>query len=133
MWDGKEVAVKQFDVRRPGAYNFFKKEVAAYNLLQAAQGILIPKALFLSTSVCGGVKYLGLQKGRDPRAGDDVTCWPNVLESLKRDYGFIHRDADGRNGLIITNSNSVETLVTIDLEEYRLTGRGRILMSKLKK
>eukprot|EP00980_Cylindrotheca_fusiformis_P008187 scaffold1736_cov127-Cylindrotheca_fusiformis.AAC.1 len=52
-WQGKTVAMKQFDVGKDGD-NGFNKEVEAYRKLQEAWGVLVPKPLFLSESISGG-------------------------------------------------------------------------------
>ena len=131
-WEGEEVAVKQFDLGRPGGMDSFCKEIEGYELLRDEQGILIPKALFLTESVGGGVKYLGLQRGRDPTSEDDTSSWPEVLDALRSQYGFVHDDSDGRNGLIIIDSQGTERLVAIDLESHALTEKGRENLAKIK-
>jgi hypothetical protein len=60
-WQGKTVAVKQFDLGRPGVFARFRKEISAYEMLKLAQGVLVPKALFLTQSM--GIAYLGLELG----------------------------------------------------------------------
>ena len=115
-WEGKEVAMKQFDVGRDGT-EWLDKEFAAYLKLKDVWGVLVPKPMFLAESVSGGVMFLGLQLGRDPSEGDDVSCWPQVLRSLER-YGIRHNDCWGRNGLFITDNTGSERLVAIDLEDY---------------
>jgi hypothetical protein len=118
LWEGKHVAVKQFDLGRSGVYGMFRKEITAYELLKHAQGILVPKALFLTKSKFG-IVYLGLQLGRMPTKGDDVSGWGQTLKRLRTEYGFHHGDADRRNGVFIKGELG-ERLVAIDLEEYTL-------------
>jgi hypothetical protein len=125
-WEGKEVAVKQFDIGRRGVAEMFQREILAYDLLREAQGYLIPKAFFLSESC--GVKYLGLQLGRLPKEGDDTSSWPKILQMLESKYGFCHMDSDRRNGLFIADSTGNDRLVAIDLEEYHLTKKGKNLL-----
>eukprot|EP00339_Tiarina_fusa_P001680 CAMPEP_0117004560 /NCGR_PEP_ID=MMETSP0472-20121206/5484_1 /TAXON_ID=693140 ORGANISM="Tiarina fusus, Strain LIS" /NCGR_SAMPLE_ID=MMETSP0472 /ASSEMBLY_ACC=CAM_ASM_000603 /LENGTH=547 /DNA_ID=CAMNT_0004705539 /DNA_START=69 /DNA_END=1712 /DNA_ORIENTATION=- len=121
-WEGKEVAVKQFDLGVPGVYKRAKNEIRAYEKLRDCQGILVPKALFLSRSKFG-VFFLGLQQGRMPGVDDDVSNWGNVLLRLHRDYGFLHEDAEGRNGIFIQDGRGKERLVAIDLEESKFVGQ----------
>ncbi|KAL3910533.1 MAG: hypothetical protein SGILL_007657, partial [Bacillariaceae sp.] len=128
-WEGKEVAVKQFDLGVPGVYKRAKNEIRAYEKLRDCQGILVPKALFLSRSKFG-VFFLGLQQGRMPGVDDDVSNWGNVLLRLRRDYGFLHEDAEGRNGIFIQDGRGKERLVAIDLEESKFVTRQRALGGK---
>jgi hypothetical protein len=80
-WQGKTVAVKQFDLGRQGVFSSFRIEISAYEKLKLAQGVLVPKALFLTQSM--GIAYLGLELGRDPAEGDDVSSWLQVLEGCE--------------------------------------------------
>jgi hypothetical protein len=66
-WQGQSVAVKQFDLGRPGVFARFRKEISAYEMLKLAQGVLVPKALFLTQRM--GIAYLGLELERDPAEG----------------------------------------------------------------
>lgn len=111
--------MKQFNVGRSYGYESFEKEVKAYELLKEAQGILVPKALFVSEAVTGGVKYLGLQLGRDTKEGDDTSGFRRILGTLESEYGFRHMDADCRNGLYITDPGGEKRLVAIGLEDFR--------------
>jgi hypothetical protein len=124
-WQGKHVAVKQFDLGRPEVYAMFMNEISAYEKLEHAQGILIPRALFLTQSKFG-IAYLGLQLGRMPEVGDDVSNWGQIIRRLRTEYGFCHGDADGRNGIFIEDNQGGEILVAIDLEEYRLLDNRKI-------
>lgn len=54
-----------------------------------------------------------------PGVDDDVSNWGNVLHRLRRDYGFHHEDAEGRNGIFIQDGRGKEHLVAIDLEESK--------------
>lgn len=121
-WEGKAVAVKQFDLGTPGIWERAKTEIEAYERLKDCQGILIPKALFLSRSKYD-VLFLGLQLGRMPRPDDDVSGWHEILEKLRRDCGFHHHDADGRNGIVIRDEKGVDRLVVIDLEESEFVSK----------
>jgi hypothetical protein len=125
VWQGKDVAVKQFDLGREGVYARFRNEISAYEMLKHAQGILIPKALFLTQSKFG-IAYLGLQLGRMPELGDDTSNWGEIIERLRADYGFCHGDSDGRNGVFIRDNQGGERLVAIDLEEYKLLDNRKI-------
>jgi hypothetical protein len=123
-WQGQSVAVKQFDLGRPGVFARFRKEIAAYKKLKLAQGVLVPKALFLSQRM--GMAFLGLELGRDPAEGDDVSSWPQILKRLRTEYGFCHGDADFHNNCIFIKDNEGrERLVAMDLEEYELVGNGK--------
>jgi hypothetical protein len=119
-WRGQEAAMKQFDVGKDG-YGPFDSELAAYMKLRDAWGVLVPTPLFLSKSVSGGVMFLGLELGRDPKPGDDVYYqsehWPNLLRSLE-EYGIHHSDAEERNALFIKDANGSDRLVAIDLEHW---------------
>jgi tRNA A-37 threonylcarbamoyl transferase component Bud32 len=119
-WHGKSVAVKQFDLGRTAGKQRFRNEISAYARLKHAQGVLVPKALFLTQSKFG-IAYLGLELGRMPEVGDDVSNWGQIIQRLRTEYGFCHGDADGRNGVFIKDNNQGdERLVAIDLEEYSL-------------
>ena len=131
LWEGKEVAVKQFDLGKGGMEGFLK-EIEAYELLREVQDILIPKALFLTESYGRGIKYLGLQLGRDPTSKDDTSSWSEVLGTLRSQYGFIHDDADRKNGLFIPNGRGGEKLVAIDLEIHTLTEKGQEDLARIK-
>jgi hypothetical protein len=71
--------------------------------------------------------YLGLELGRDPAEGDDVSSWPQILKWLRTEYGFCHGDADGRNGIFIQGNEGGERLVAMDLEEYELVGISKVI------
>jgi hypothetical protein len=129
QWEGETVAVKQFDLGRPGIYQRFWNELSAYDLMKDAQGEFIPKARFWSKSRVG-IAYLGLQLGRDPTEDDDVSSWQEVIRKLRTEYGFCHTDADRRNGLFIQDEHGVDRLVAIDLEEYSLTKKARRLQQQ---
>jgi hypothetical protein len=119
-WQGQKVALKQFDVGKDG-YECFDKEVTAYLALEAVWGLLVARPLFVSESWSGWIKFIGLQLGRDPLPGDDVSEWSNVLSTLENEYGFRHDDAEDLNMIFIfdekTNS---ERLVAIDLESHTM-------------
>ena len=136
LWNGKEVAVKQFDLGKDGGMENFCREVEAYELLRDAHGILVPKALFLTESEGRGIKYLGLQLGRDPTSEDcnafHAQSWRDILHALKTQYGFVHDDADGRNGLFVPDGRGGEKLVAMDLEMHSLTEKGRRLLDRIK-
>jgi hypothetical protein len=121
VWNGKKIALKQFDVGKDGNESF-DNEVEAYTKLKDAWGSLVATPLFVSESWGGWIKFLGLQLGRDPAPGDDISEWTNVLSSLEDDYGFRHDDADGGcNMIFITDEDSGrERLVAIDLERHTL-------------
>jgi hypothetical protein len=117
-WNGQQVAMKQFDVGKDGEEGF-NKELGAYVKLQKVWGTLVPKPMFLSESISGGVCFLGLQLGRDPIASDDVSLWNDVLKRLEKEFGIRHNDAvGGRNRLFITDGEGSERLVAIDFEDW---------------
>ena len=120
-WQGKKVALKQFDVGKDG-YEFFDKELAAYSALQDAWGKLVARPLFVSESWSGWIKFIGLQLGRDPRPGDDISEWRNILATLQKKYGFQHDDADNGNMIFVLDEETgCERLVAIDLEAHTIT------------
>lgn len=122
-WHGQRVALKQFDVGKDGYANF-DKEVEVYETLRSAWGSLVPKPLFVSESWSGWTKFIGLQLGRDPGPGDDVSERSNVLSALENDYGFRHEDATDCNMVFISDEETgAERLVAIDLESFtRISG-----------
>ena len=120
LWHGQKVALKQFDVGKDG-YEYFDKEIAAYLALEPAWGSLVPKPLFVTESWSGWIKFFGLQLGRDPVPGDDLSERRNVLSTLENDYGFRHDDTDGGNMVFIFDEKTkTEKLVAIDLEAYTM-------------
>ena len=119
-WGGRKVALKQFDVGKDG-YECFDKELAAYLALKDAWGTLVTTPLFVSESWSGWIKFIGLQLGRDPRPGDDLSDWKKVLTSLETQYGFRHDDAEGRNMVFVTDKTTgAERLVAMDLEAHTM-------------
>ena len=114
-WKGKEVALKQFDVNKSGMA--FEKEVESYMKIQKAWGRLVPIPLFLSESWSGGTRFLGLQLGREPRSGDDISSWNEILFSLENEFGLRHEDCDGRRNLLFVPDGKTERLVVADLED----------------
>jgi hypothetical protein len=118
VWKSQEFAMKQFDIGKRGEVPY-KKEIAAYMRLRDAWGKLVPQPMFLSESPSGGVKFLGLQLGREPNESDDLGEWYQIWQSLKQEYGFRHNDAEGRNMIFIADSvTGVERIVAIDLEDW---------------
>ena len=116
--DWQSVAVKQFDRGRPEVKKRLRNAIAAYIRWKHAQGILVPKALFWTQSKFG-IAYLGLELGRMPQEGDDVSNWGQIIQRLRTEYGFYHGDFDGRNGVFSkANNQGDERLVANDLEEY---------------
>ena len=124
-WNGKDVAVKQFDCAREGVSGRFAKEVAAYTLLEEVQGVYVPKAYFVSELPGFAMKYLGLQLGRDPTPEDSFNVTA-LFSSLEKTHGFVHQDCFRRNTLVITDEDKTERLVAIDLEDYSLRKKERI-------
>jgi hypothetical protein len=119
-WHGQKVALKQFDVGKDG-YEYFDKEVEAYLALEAVWGRLVPTPLFVSESWAGWIKFIGLQLGRDPLPGDDISERINVLSTLENEYGFRHDDTDNGNMIYIFDEKTkTERLVAIDLESHTM-------------
>jgi hypothetical protein len=119
-WHGQEVALKQFDVGKDG-YEYFDMEVEAYLALEAVWGSLVPTPLFVSESWAGWIKFIGLQLGRDPLPGDDISERINVLSTLENEYGFRHDDTDDGNMIFIFDEKTkTERLVAIDLESHTM-------------
>lgn len=119
-WKGHDVALKQFDVGK-GGYESFGREVAAYMELEKVWGSLVAKPLFVSESWSGLIKFIGLQLGRDPCPGDDLSEWPNVLSTLENEFSFRHEDAEDGNMIFVYDEKSkTEKLVAIDLEAYTM-------------
>ena len=88
-------------------------------MLQKAWGILVPRPMFLSESFSGGRLYLGLQLGRESTSDEDLPKFENVLQQLETEYGIRHCDAVcGRNMIVITDSDGVERVAAIDLEDW---------------
>ncbi|CAB9509550.1 expressed unknown protein [Seminavis robusta] len=82
-WRGQKVALKQFDVGKDGC-EYFDSEVAAYLALDSVWGSLVVTPLFVSESWSGWMKFIGLQLGRDPLPGDNVSERINVFFPLWR-------------------------------------------------
>ena len=119
-WSGTKVALKQFDVGKDG-YDFFDKEISAYLTLKDAWGKLVPTPLFVAESWSGLITFIGLQLGRDPRPGDDLSTWSTVLSTLESQYGFRHDDAeDGNMIFVMDEATGSERLVAIDLEAHTM-------------
>ena len=119
-WGERMVALKQFDIGKDG-YEYFDNEIAAYLALKDAWGKLVATPLFVSESWSGWIKFIGLQLGRNPEPGDDVSDWSTVLTSLESQYGFRHEDADNGNMVFVTDEKTgTERLVAIDLEAHSI-------------
>jgi len=120
-WGERRVALKQFDIGKDG-YEYFDKEIAAYWALKDAWGKLVTTPLFVSESWSGWIKFIGLQLGRKPEPGDDVSDWSTVLTSLESQYGFRHEDDDGNMVFVTDEKTGTERLVAIDLEAHSIIG-----------
>ena len=122
-WEGKVVAVKQFDLTKNA--RAYEIELEAYNRLQDDWGILVPTPFFISESPSGNVRFLGMQLGRPPKddepVDDDDYC--NVLAALKKKYGFRQMDwSHGENCVYLDDgSKGTSTLVLIDLEDVEFS------------
>ena len=120
MWGGVKIALKQFDVGKDG-YEYFDKEIAAYLALRDAWGKLVPTPFFVSESWSGWIKFIGLQLGRNPGQGDDISDWSKVLSTLETRYGFRHDDAENGNMVfVVDEATGAERLVAIDLEAHTM-------------
>lgn len=120
-WNGRQVALKQFDVGKGDGYESFQNEVAAYLSLEPVWGSLVATPLFVSMSWSGLVRFIGLQLGRNPLPGDHnyLSERTKVLRALEEDYGFRHEDADRSNMIfVLDEETNTERLVAIDLESY---------------
>jgi hypothetical protein len=120
VWQGREVAVKMFDLDH-GGEEAWEQEVSAYSHLREAWGELVPRPLFTSTSRTGAVLYLGLQLGRrDPRdTALDASFYDDmhrVLDALLDRFGFEHGDPEPRNFVYVDGADGQERLVAVDLE-----------------
>jgi hypothetical protein len=83
--------------------------------------LLVPTPLFVSESWPDWIKFIGLQLGRDPVVGDDLSLRRNVLSTLEDKYGFRHNDADDGNMVFIFDEKTgYERLVAIDLESHTM-------------
>jgi hypothetical protein len=49
----------------------------------------------------GWIKFIGLQLGRNPLPGADISERINVLSTLENEYGFRYDDADNDNTIFI--------------------------------
>jgi hypothetical protein len=121
-WEGKAVAVKQFDLTKNA--RAYEMELEAYNRLQDDWGILVPRPFFISESPSGNVRFLGMQLGRPPMDNepvDDDYC--NVLAALKTKYDFRQMDwSHGENCVYLDDGNKgTSTLVLIDLEDVEFS------------
>jgi len=75
--------------------------------------------LFVSESWSGWIKFIGLQLGRDPLPGNDVSERINVLSTLENEHGFRHDDTEDGNMIFVYDENiATERLVAIDLESH---------------
>jgi len=86
---------------------------------EADWGSLVATPLFVSESWSGWIKFIGMQLGRDPLPGDDISERINVLSTLENEYGFRHDDTeDGNMIFIFDEKTNSERLVAIDLESH---------------
>jgi hypothetical protein len=124
LWKNQKIAVKVFDIYKD--YEWFEKEVRAYDHLQAVWGILVPKPHFIS-NMSGAVALLGMQLGRDPNSDDkgfaeEHAC---LFSKLLQDHDFDHLDTDRGNVIYIPDDQGKERLVAMDLEHHEILGRDR--------
>jgi hypothetical protein len=121
-WNGMDYAMKQFDIGRCGD-EFFCREIDAYIILKEAWGGLVPQPIFISESYSGGILFLGLQLGRglsDSELDSDnyKSQQKEIFQRLETEYGIKHNDVDGRNVIMIPDSNGKERMVAIDFEDW---------------
>lgn len=120
-WQGKRVALKQFDVDKSG--DAFEHEVEAYMAVRDGWGRLVPTPFFVSQSWSGGARFLALQVGRMPRPSDDTSNWREILDTLENEYGIRHEDCDGHKNLLFIPKGDQELLVAVDLEDVTWINR----------
>jgi hypothetical protein len=121
-WQGKRVAVKQFDLTKNALA--YETELEAYNRLEKVWGHLVPTPLFLAESLSGNVRFLGMQLGRPP-SDDDVNVeddYQKVLRKLKEEYRFQQLDwSHCDNCVYLDGDEGHPTLVVIDLEDVEFS------------
>jgi len=114
---GRDAAVKQFDLDK-GGEEAYENEVAAYMRMRDAWGELVPEPLFVSESWTRGIKYLGLQLGREP-VNLDWSAWRNVLTTIQKRFGVQYNDLDSLSNAVIIEDTTTgkDRLVAIDFED----------------
>jgi len=122
-WDGRRIAVKQFDLDH-GDGPHFQRELEAYAALRHLQGTAVARLLFVSRSWCGTLRLMGLELGEQVK-GDE----PKLRSELRR----VHAALSTAGWLQDVEENKLENhvwqadgkLVAIDLEllERRPAGR----------
>jgi len=118
-WRGREIAVKCFDMLKN--YDWFEREVRAYDHLRDVWGELVPEPYFIS-DMYGALALLGMQLGRDPNSSDEHFDREHDLlfSRLLDDHGFEHLDTARGNVIYIPDGQGGERLVAMDLESHEL-------------
>ena len=112
--DGIKYAVKQFDLSKN--FEGYKREIEAYKHLRAAWGELVPRPQFLSASLTGNVRFLGMTMGDVPMQKVSSTEVRELREALIDKFQFYHLDnSHGRNYITVGGK-----LMMIDFEEWEL-------------
>jgi hypothetical protein len=126
-WNGKEVAVKQFDLWKNS--DGYETEIEAYRRLEQVWGKLVPEPYFLSESWSGNVRYLGMQLGR-PTSDSSLTDekidkdYHDALQRLSESYGFDQLDWSHSENCVVVGDNGEERLLVIDLEDVEFNEPG---------
>ena len=123
IWNGKDYAMKQFDSGKDGKERF-ENELKAYNRTKRVWGRLVPRPYFVSESLSGSVKLLGIQLGSEI----DESCdsdrvfleWKKAHETLEREFGIRHNDAEGgKNSILIQDGKGSWNVAIIDFESWQ--------------
>jgi hypothetical protein len=120
-WRGREIAVKCFDMFKN--YDWFEREVRAYEHLRDVWGEMVPEPYFIS-DMYGALALLGMQLGRDPNSSDEHFDREHDLlfSRLLHEHGFEHLDAARGNVIYIPDGQGGERLVAMDLESHEILG-----------
>ena len=128
-WNGKDVAVKQFDLSKN--FESYENEIKAYKYLKGAWGKHVPTPFFVSRSKSGQVAFLGMTMGKELSEEDldkkGQVYWEKFADQiriLERDFGFRHLDAWEyriRNYIVDENEN----VLVIDLEFWEVKSNSR--------
>jgi hypothetical protein len=132
-WNGREVAVKQFDLWNNA--EAYETEIEAYYRLKDVWGELVPTPYFLSESWSGNVRFLGMQLGQSTSEStmnkDEIdTAYHHVLCKLSGSYAFSQLDwSHSENCVVVKGSSDRENVLVIDLEDVEF-GNERMLSPK---
>jgi hypothetical protein len=87
----------------------FQKRITCLNkLLKEAWGILVPKPIFVSEAVSGGIMFLGVQLGRMVQDNDDISQYEDIFRQLRYKYGVAHDDMKRSNVIFIHDTETSE-------------------------